>query len=250
MRLRQIALVARDLDRVSAQLADVLGLGEPFADPGVSIFGLRNAVFPVGDTFLEVVSPDKPGTSAGRFLERRGGDGGYMVIVQSEDRAADRRRVDDLGIRVVWEAELPDISTIHLHPRDVGGAILSLDVAVPPESWRWAGPDWRRRSRSDVTSALVAVEMRAADPRAMAARWSAVLGRAADERAGGDFAIALDAGCIRFTPERDGAAPGLAAFDVAVADRDRVLATAERRGLLAASGRVEICGAEIRPVAS
>jgi len=248
MRLRQIALVARDLDRVSGDLAEVLGLGAPFADPGVSLFGLRNTVFPVGDTFLEVVSPAKEHTSAGRFLDRRGGDGGYMVIVQSEDRVTDLRRVGDLGIRVVWETELPDISTIHLHPSDVGGAILSLDVAVPPESWRWAGPGWIDRSRTDVTTAIAAVEMQAPDPAALAQRWSRVLDRPAAEAGGGVHSIALDSGSVRFAPDRDGRGPGMAAFDVAVADRSGVLAAARRLGIAAEGDCLEICGTRVHLV--
>src|SRR5512145_1003705 len=108
MRLRQIALVARELDSTVEVLCDVLGIEVAFHDPGVEVFGLRNAVMPLGDTFLEVVSPDRPGTSAGRLLERRGGDGGYMVIVQSQAKAADRARVGSLGVRIVWEADLPD----------------------------------------------------------------------------------------------------------------------------------------------
>jgi hypothetical protein len=199
----------------------------------------------VGDTFLEVVSPVKGDTSAGRFLERRGGDGGYMVIVQSDDRAADRRRVDGLGVRVVWEMELPDISTIHLHPRDVGGAILSLDVADPPESWRWAGPDWQGRSRRDATAGLMAVEMHASDPSGMAARWSEVLDRPAGELASGGFEIALDAGSIRFAATPDGGAPGLAGFDVAVTDRRRVVEAARDHGFLGRDGRISICGTQI-----
>ena len=57
-----------------------LGLDEPFRDPGVGVFGLENAVFAVGDTFLEVVAPVQPDTTAGRYLQRRGGDSGYMAI--------------------------------------------------------------------------------------------------------------------------------------------------------------------------
>ena len=47
----------------------MLDLEVGFRDPGVELFGLRNAVIPVGDTFLEVVSPIKEGTTAGRLLE-------------------------------------------------------------------------------------------------------------------------------------------------------------------------------------
>jgi hypothetical protein len=246
MRLRQVVLAARDLDRVCDELADVLGLGEPFADPGVAVFGLRNAVFPVGDTFLEVVSPVAEDTAAGRFIERRGGDGGYMVIVQTADLAADRRRVEALGVRVVWETELPDIATIHLHPRDVGGAILSLDVAEPPASWRWAGPGWPERSRTDVTTAVAAVELRAADPRALSQRWSRVLDRPAAASEAGGYAIPLDHGTLRFAAGGAAEAPGIAAFDVAARDPAGVLARARLRGLLSGDDALAIAGARFR----
>src|SRR5215467_6279235 len=100
-RLRQVALVAHDCDRVAGELRQAFGLAEPFHDPGVGQFGLTNAVFAVGDTFLEVVAPARPDTTAGRYLERRGGDGGYMAIFQMPDLAAARRRLADLGVRVV-----------------------------------------------------------------------------------------------------------------------------------------------------
>ena len=76
-RLRQVALVARACGRVAAELGRAFGWGEPLRDPGVGGFGLTNAVFAVGGTFLEVVAPVRPDTTAGRYLERRGGDGGY-----------------------------------------------------------------------------------------------------------------------------------------------------------------------------
>jgi hypothetical protein len=85
MRLRQIALVATDLAAARADISAVLGVQYAFDDPAVGKYGLRNAVFPIGDTFLEVVSPKESGTTAGRLLEKRGGDGGYMVILQVDD---------------------------------------------------------------------------------------------------------------------------------------------------------------------
>ncbi len=91
MRLRQIALVAQDLQKARADIVAVLGLGADYADPGVGHFGLENAVWPIGDTFLEVVSPKQAGTTAGRLLDKRGGDGGYMTIFQVDDIAAGAR---------------------------------------------------------------------------------------------------------------------------------------------------------------
>ncbi len=109
MRIRQVALVAHQLEPVVADLCAVLGIEICFRDEGVGAFGLENALMPVGDTLLEVVSPIRSETSAGRYLERRGGDAGYMVLLQSEDLGADRQRLDRLGVRIVWETTLPDI---------------------------------------------------------------------------------------------------------------------------------------------
>src|SRR5438552_15938373 len=124
-RLRQVALVAHDCGRVAAELSRAFGWARPFCDAGVRQFGLTNAVFAVGDTFVEVVAPVRPDTTAARYLERRGGDGGYMAIFQVGDLAAARRRVGDLGVRVVWIADLPDMPGTHLHPGYGPGAILS-----------------------------------------------------------------------------------------------------------------------------
>src|SRR3989442_12468663 len=114
MHIGQIALVARELEPVIADLTAVLGIEVGFRDPGVAEFGLHNAVMPVGQTFLEVVSPTREGTTAGRLLERRGGDGGYMAILQTADLRADRKRLAALGVRAVWQVELEDSATGHL----------------------------------------------------------------------------------------------------------------------------------------
>jgi len=198
-RLRQVALVARELDPVVEALARTLGLAVGFRDPGVAEFGLRNALLPVGDQFLEVVSPTRPDTTAGRFLERRGGDGGYMVIVQTDGLTDDRARVTAAGVRIVWEIAFDDIATVHLHPRDVGGAIVSLDEAVPAESWRWGGPAWRDAVRRDVCTAIVGVEVAALDPARMAERWGQVLDRG-PVRDGATWCVGLDDATVRFVP--------------------------------------------------
>ena len=171
-RLRQIALVARDLDSACARIESELGLRDPFHDPGVREFGLTNAVYEVGDTFLEVVSPVVDGTTAGRYLERRGGDAGYMALFQVADTTATREAARAMGLRVVWQLDLPDISGTHLHPRDIGGAIVSFDTPRPPESWRWAGPRWTAAAPDDVAAIhMAAIVVRAVDPETISARW-------------------------------------------------------------------------------
>jgi hypothetical protein len=201
VRLRQVVLVAQELEPVAGRLCEELGLGEPFADPNVGEFGIHNAVFALGDTFIEVISPMQEGTAAGRHLERLGGDGGYMLIFQLDDLEAARARAREEGIRVVWQLDLPDISGTHLHPADIGGAIVSLDRADPPGSWRWGGPDWTERvgegAPGRVTGATIAVQ----DTDAVADRWARVLGAERE-----DGSLALDGARIGFRPGDEGLA--------------------------------------------
>ena len=195
-RLRQAVFAAPELEPAVGDLRAALGLGEPYADPGVGLFGLRNAVLALGGDFLEVVAPTREGTAAGRHLERHGA-GGYMLIVQVDDLAAARGQARALGVRAVWEIDLPDIATTHLHPRDTGGTLLSLDQPVPPESWRWGGPP----PPAPPPGRLCGATVEARDPEATADRWAQLLGLPAPE----NVTLALgDGQRITFVPGERG----------------------------------------------
>jgi hypothetical protein len=250
MRLRQIALVGRDLAACEADIRAILGLDYAYADPGVGTFGLKNGVFPIGDTFLEVVSPKQEGTTAGRLIEKRGGDGGYMVILQVADIAEARARIAAAGARVVEQADLQGgtVAMSHVHPRDVGGAILSLDYMHPWDRWEWGGPEWREHARTDVSTRIVGAELQGDDPAGMASRWAAVLGREA-EPVGEYWRIGLDdGGEIRFVKAADGRGEGLGRFDVAVRDPTAVHAAAKARDRVDPSGDVILAGTRVKLV--
>ncbi|MGH9301019.1 MAG: hypothetical protein ACRD0E_03960 [Acidimicrobiales bacterium] len=201
-RLRQVALAVNDCATVSRQLQEAFGWGEPFHDPGVGAFGLSNSVFAAGDTFVEVVSPERPETTAGRYIERRGGDSGYMAIFQVADLSVTRQRVAAAGVRVVWSSDHADIAGTHLHPKDVPGAIVSLDWAEPPESWRWAGPAWTGRAAPHDSGGVAGLTIEVNDPQVAAERWAIVLGLSAAVSDAGSATIALgQAGQeLRFEP--------------------------------------------------
>jgi Glyoxalase-like domain len=245
MRLRQTVLVARDLDRVVDTLTGVLGIEVGFNDPAVAEFGLKNAVMPVGDTFLEVVSPVDPQATANRYLERRRGDGGYMLIMQCDDLDADRRRVAALGVRTVWKQDLPQIRGTHLHPKDTGGTLLSLDAATPPESWHWAGPRWQKHVARTRVDAITAAEIQSDEPRSLAARWAEILDRPAAEVSPDRHEITLDGTRLRFVTARDGRGEGLCGFDVRTVDREAVLRAARERGCPTQHDAVTIGGVRI-----
>ncbi len=204
VRLRQAVLVASDLEQAAERLRSELGLAEPFRDPGVAEFGLENVVFAIGDCFLEIVSPTTPGTAAGRQLERSGGDGGYMVLFDLEDLDGARERAGSLGVRTVWQIDLPDISGTHMHPADLRGAIVSLDRSDPYGTWRWGGPQWTGRTGAGAPGRLLGITVAVASPRETAARWGQVLGLAAG---GGDVPalIMSDGATVEFVDAGAGA---------------------------------------------
>jgi len=222
LRLRQIALVARDLDSVVGELRSRLGLGVPFEDPSVATFGLRNAVMPVGNQFIEVVSPTREGTAGGRYLDRRGGDGGYMVILQADEHAARRGRIVDLGIRRVFEHEGDHYTIMQLHPADTGGSFLEIDdqkggedMATGP--WEPAGPKWQKARRTDIVSGIAAAELQSPDPARLAARWSEILDLRVSD-VGEHPEIALDNATLRFVEALDGRGEGLGGLDLITSD--------------------------------
>ncbi len=219
-RLRQIVMVAADLGAAEQQIERLLGVERCYRDPGVAEFGLRNALFPIGDQFLEVVSPTRAGTTAGRHLDKRGGDSGYMVIIEVDDLDALRQRVAELDVRIAYEAVTTGIVGLHLHPADIGGAILSVDRTDTWGEWPWAGPTWRDHIRTDVVTEVLAVEVEAADPSAMAARWAAALDCAVVD----DRLTLPDGGELRFVPAGD-RGEGVSGFVLAAGDPSRAGST-------------------------
>jgi hypothetical protein len=253
MRLRQCVFVARDLEGSRAELCDILGIEVAYRDPGVGKWGLANVVCPVGDDFLEIVAPEKPGTSAGRYIDRRGGDGGYMVILQVPDAIAERERVTGLGIRAVEQKNLAEYRYTHFHPSDTAGVLLSIDsVVAPPEAdatlfWPPASTGWLKHRRADVTAGLVGVEIQNPEPVRAAELWGRILARPVTTRDGA-HRIAIDGGEIRFVAVSDGRGPGVSAYDVKTVDRARVLAAAQQRGRRLSDTQVEVCGCRINLV--
>jgi catechol 2,3-dioxygenase-like lactoylglutathione lyase family enzyme len=209
MRLRQVVLAASDLAVTRTLVEDELGLPHVWADPGVAFFGLRNALYAIGDTFLEVVSPMRDDAPARRFIDRAGGDAGYMAIVQTTDPLDEvRARADALDVRVVFTAEGDGVTGLHLHPADTDGTLLSIDRCDDERAWPWAGPAWDAapdRGYRGITGATFAVD----SPREVAERWAALLGT----DAAGDT-IALDGSTLRFVPRSRGAS-GLCAMSFA-----------------------------------
>lgn len=246
LRLRQVALVVEDLAAAVADMQAIFGAIHSNPDPAVARYGLENAVFALGGSFVEILAPVAAGTTAGRLLAKRGGDSGYMVILQTDQQEAARKRAQAMDIRIAEQHDQGAISFTHLHPKDIGGTLLSIDAMPEWESWEWGGPDWQRHS-SESGCKVVAAEMQGADPEWMAQRWGQLLDRTV-MRESDHWAIALDEGTLRFTGNTDGRGEGLSGLDIRAIQGQAIRTAARDRGRLGDDGRIALCGVAVRLV--
>jgi hypothetical protein len=248
IQLRQICLVAGKLKPVIEDLTAILGINVCYVDAGVAAFGLENALMPVGRNFLEVVAPIQDVTAAGRYLERRAGDGGYMVITQADSREtqlAARQRALDSGVRIAHEIERDGWYLTQLHPRDLEAAFLELESDQHNDfDGYWmpvGGLGWKEKVKQDVTIDIVGVELQAEDPASLAAKWAHIVGAECTVN-GDNTMVPLDNVTLHFVALRDDRGPGLSGLHIRVADRTAILSEATRRGCYISDHQVLICG--------
>ena len=252
MRLRQIALVAKDLEPVAKALHEVFGVNVAYRDPGVGVFGLVNAVMPVGGEFLEVVQPVTADASAGRYLKRRGGDAGYMLIFQAPNALEHRARLADKGIRLIAKHETPQYTFTHFHPGDFDGVLTSIDTEGDGSSWKeplgkWppAGKGWKQHLSSPDTRGIVGATVQSRDPEGAAARWADLLQA---KREG--TVLSFDGSTLKFIAPVDADGTGIVGIDIAVKDSSAVLARARDLGLPLRGNAVWISGTAFTPIDS
>ena len=226
LRLKQIALVARELAPVEEELTDIFGIEVCYLDPGVAQFGLENALFPIGE-------------------------GGYMVITQCDDPAWRNGRIDALGLRLALSFKTDEFDNAQLHPKDTGGSFFEIDWQrggeAPDGPWEPAGGDWQKHRRTEGVAGIAAAEIQSPDPQTLARRWSEIT-EFELESVGEGYELELENARVRFVPATDGRPEGLGGLDLRAVDRDRCLARAEARGRRAGDDLVVVCGTRFRLV--
>lgn len=240
--------MAAELESVLDDLSEILGIQVCHRDPGVGRYGLENALLPIGTNFLEVVAPVQADTAAGRYLKRRGGDGGYMVITQADSRdtqAAIRQAALQRGVRVAHEQERDGWNFCQLHPADLEVSFLDIEWDQHENfhgCWHPAGgEDWADKSGPQATLELVGVELQCVDPARLMRLWAALLGNAASSDPDSNCLV-LNNARLRFVEPGDQRGPGLSGIDLLVEDRQGIIERARSRDAYVSERQITICG--------
>ena len=246
MRLRQLVFVSKERDRLAKEICDVFDLKEAYNDPGLISFGLENVLIPLNDTFFEIVMPVQENTTAERFFEKIGGEGGYMIIVDVKNFEQENERVENSEIKIVWNGNRQEegihARTIHLHPKQVGGAILSLDKMIPEDEWLWAGTNWKEHINKSLVDCISGVILQSSDPNKLCSQWELALGKKRDSSSA--LNISLDQSNISFIKDLSSEEDKINAFVIKTLDREAVIENAKLKGFLI-NGEIYIGGIKI-----
>lgn len=252
LRFRQVCLVAPALEPVAGDLSFILGLDICFRDPAVGVYGLENALWSVGDMFIEIVAPMKAGTAAGRFLDRSRGHGGYMAIFDCDHPNSRGAACNAMGVSTAVAYTHGALTGVQLHPRDCRAAMIEFNHTEGGDAdsalYAPAGPDWRRHVRKDQTQRIVAIDVETPDPAGLAAHWSRIAATPVTKAADGTPSLQFAEAAVRFVPAAPGAPECIGALTVQCVDPAAVLQRAASRAYMPFAGAFHIAGVHVRPV--
>ncbi|WP_375001686.1 hypothetical protein [Aeromicrobium sp. CTD01-1L150] len=259
IRLRQVCIASPTIADAD-ELADIFGVRIAYRDPMIVDFGLENALLGFGGTFVELIAPLKEGTTATRFLAKHPDGGGYMVIHDTDEYEAIRRRVDEQGIRIAYEStpelrdpekNLPEYGYdsfrhLQLHPHSVGGTLLEFNQTDGGEelfgAYAPAGIHWHDEVQGDDLPRIVGAECTSSDSDAMAATWGSLMGKPVEKDDQGTT-IQLDGGGVdRFVP---GPVDAFTRLTIETADPASVLGRARSKGYEVTGSQFTFCGVHI-----
>jgi hypothetical protein len=220
--LRQVGFATLNHADAVATAVQLLELGPGFDDPVLGQLQLADFTAPIGpDTYLEVLAPTTGDHPVARWLRKVGGASGWVLSTQVPSLAGVRERAAGHGVRIAVETSTLGHDIIQLHPLDVGGVLLELDEFLPRGAWFWDDLPAARTAQAGRTAKIdniVAVDIAADDPAALAALWATLIGIDPPVATADGAAISFSSRTIRFVPAA--IRHGIVAVDVHATDRE------------------------------
>lgn len=138
-KIHHVAVVVRDIDTSLRFWRDILGLPVDLVLP-IEHDRATIAFLPVGESKVELVSPDDDTTGVARFLESKG-EGFHHVCFEVADINATLMRLGMDGIELIDSVARKggEGPVAFLHPRSCHGVLVELIEAPGGPSWAALG---------------------------------------------------------------------------------------------------------------
>lgn len=250
LRLKQICLVASDINAQPLDIGVIMGLDICYRDPHVGAYGLENVLYPVDDVLLEVVVPTREDTAVGRYMQKlarpdlkEGFHGGYMTIFTASDTERRRDHAKAMGVRVAHEITRPEVHIVQLHPADCRASFVDFNRTRDSDGiygpYAVAGPDWTKFIRKDTTQKMVGIEVEGPDPEDLAAHWAKLIEVPVGRNAAGQPELTFVNSTFRFVK---GPREVLGGLIFKVSDVAKVKAAAAAKGYVVSGDSFHMCG--------
>jgi hypothetical protein len=169
-RVRHYVIAAKDLEAVCNQIYSLLKLEpspKPPGDEPTLAYGFRTRMMRIGTTMLEIVSPIREKHQLHDFFVERGGDGGFMVVMQTYDDDALLARAAAANHKLAFE--IKDFRGQHLMQFDYKtfGTRFEFYKYTPEDNW-WGDPLNRAYNDPEAVEDILGAEVAVENPAAIA----------------------------------------------------------------------------------
>jgi len=139
--IRNFVLATSNIEAVSEALQARLEIPQGIRHDMAEILGFRNEMMKIGQTLFEMVQPVKPDHRLHRWLAERGGDAGYMIVLQTFDAEAFRARAAAEKLRLTRDMQFRGQQMIQFDPK-------RSNRSAVPRTGPGSGSHVRRQARS------------------------------------------------------------------------------------------------------
>lgn len=132
-RIEHVAIAVKDIPGVRDIFENKLGIEMEYAEQNAA--GTNIAMFPIGDTYLELLQSDKPDANVNNWIAKRG-EGLFHLCLEVDDIEAALAELKSRGVKLRDETPRTGhggTRIAFLDPSSTGGLVFEL-VEIPPNS--------------------------------------------------------------------------------------------------------------------
>ncbi len=126
-KINHIGIVVKDIDASIELYRKLLGI-DPLPKEFVASENVTVAMFPVGESRIELVMSHDPESGVSKFIEKRG-EGIHHICLETPDIDGQLSRLKGQGAKLINEQKISgahDTWAAFVHPKSAGGVLVEL----------------------------------------------------------------------------------------------------------------------------